>query len=1769
MEFANENIQTENPFVDILMKNLKTLVYNSIIKDEAAADKAETADSISNAETYMACMENRVSLVMFPNIPEDFLREVGLPESTIQGYNSLGHSVAIIPRDSGGMDANKRIINAGDTVIRINDKWFVPTITGTIEDFLDLPTSAENGDIYRVKKAGGVDADNKNIKDGDILIYINTKWYLLGLNLVNTYEDLPQDAKKGDIYIILGYKNGIIHNDAQSIPIQMGNSVIKLEDGWHLVNPHLIDNFLNIPARALEGDLYKVINSGGFDANGKLIPANSHVVRINNKWYILNNHKELENIDVLDSTLVASKNGIYFVAVDDYDRENRRISSGSTVARIVNKTYSIKLRNRVTIESFNNDTLLSNADYFYKVNSSGWTDGNGRNIVEEDIFIKLDRDCYVVSDMYTVASWLNLPNINDLKNGTLYHISDLNINVVKVGSDWYLFNNQYITIDSITEDFLEKETKNTTIQFKNSNWYKVNLNNKRTISSFYDLSLLADKQLCQIKQGGGTDYTGKEIKADDIVVRINKRWYKVTFYKTTSYNDLLNIDAEDGDLYQIAESGTNAIKVGTEWHIVNNMYKTIYSLEGVSSDITDGDIFTVLHNGGIDALGNVIKANDDIIRMDDRWYICNDYYTVYKASNVFKFYDGDTFKVYTDGGTDENNKSIVSGDTIVYIGKKRYLCSKSVKTSVDNFLYLPSPGIMYTITESGGITNGYKTVKAGDTIVLTEDDWEIVNLKVIDSYIYLPNKSSTGSVYFIKNSGTTFRAQLVKKLRPWFLRNFNELNEYYRKITGKPPLNDWGIPMRDYEDQFPEGFEYEGTFVHEIGADACKDLESYGVLDKIKRDFPKAEYLNYLTAGLSSYECRKASDFSILWTPDEYCDELFVREFRRVYNERKEFFIRSVYNSAMELESEHYHSTMQIYLLIMTMVDMLAEVQTHIVKKDLLDKRCVEFIFSMYGVPYYHDIPFKYQKRMCYNLHKLIKYKACTNNFDVIKEVFDADDIDFFKYYLFKVNKKDMDNELIWNGEKVTRCRYNDEYIKIKNDIIDIPKEKDLIIDFPTNNYMENGNQYVLIGDGKPFTYNTYSNNRLTIPFNIIKNYNEIRVIFIYSDIGVIKSDPVVIENFVPTTDEEYHINIDFPITKYISSGNYYHILINGNIFTKEYKDDEHIEILYNDVFPANQSISIQFIHSSSNLITTTQTEYVFDIAKDYSVPTSISRQLPITNFISKGNQLLVAADENIITNYTTNNNTISIPYNSIKAYNTLEINYIYSTTDTRITTADTSVAVAGNYIQIPEPFLDYTTNNWPIFVISNNKLLGKDSYDIINGEFETYPISAISNMNTITFKFFYLNKEPYKYERYEEDYEQTKYLRFAKISMSYLNSVQYLLDQMNWKKYDVVIHKDPWWTGKEYKEDEYNIVRNVILESEYNYLRTKYFAIGKIIEMNTYSNKSSFFYSALFDDIFNETLLNVVIPSISRIHYCNIAHLFIYMLILTRNYYGLDDNITPVSGNYRAVGFNYKASLRKIRNYIISQHFDPEYFKIWDVIIPKTDIADINEFIKIQENNEKIYYYTQYSMINSNDYREYLIWRYIVDNLFTWKYNQNYFKLSNGSLATTYSEFLQEKDIVLYNSMMSITQIQDEDEKVNAIYNIIDDICYVLEEFLGKELSKQVFSDFVGRDTSALLKYIIKIVEFFKSIKIMLREKGEVNIIGTGSSETLTEDNTMIFYDYFDSKNISRKNEYINIDEDIDIRNIDREEESITIKEDCIIIHKINNQEEDITNVD
>lgn len=294
------------------------------------------------------------------------------------------------------------------------------------------------------------------------------------------------------------------------------------------------------------------------------------------------------------------------------------------------------------------------------------------------------------------------------------------------------------------------------------------------------------------------------------------------------------------------------------------------------------------------------------------------------------------------------------------------------------------------------------------------------------------------------------RDELTKKGSKVFIETYNETNNYYRKLAGLPPIGDYGVPIMDYEyipiasSTIEEFINVDGaTYVHELTPTQIQYLEDKGIMDQIRADYPNADYLDYIGDEFVEYDssnenedriyrakkiykARKAYNFQLLYTPDVENDYIVTSKFKTKYEENRLFVMNTFYNDIFKETSDYYDNFIGMMIMIMTITDILSEVHQDIIKTDLLDKRCIQYIFEIYGMPYYNTIPLKYQYRMCKNINQLIRYKSCSQGMINLIDLFGAPNIEVFKYFILRDRKIDKWGDIIYNELETKTSKLND-----------------------------------------------------------------------------------------------------------------------------------------------------------------------------------------------------------------------------------------------------------------------------------------------------------------------------------------------------------------------------------------------------------------------------------------------------------------------------------------------------------------------------------------------------------------------------------------------------------------------------------------------------------------------------------------------------------------------------------------------------------------------
>ena len=270
----------------------------------------------------------------------------------------------------------------------------------------------------------------------------------------------------------------------------------------------------------------------------------------------------------------------------------------------------------------------------------------------------------------------------------------------------------------------------------------------------------------------------------------------------------------------------------------------------------------------------------------------------------------------------------------------------------------------------------------------------------------VPGISQEQAVLYAKNNSLideSTRAVVLKMKEDEFLESYQELNEYYRTLSGLPAVARIGIRLtRDQYDRMGvPTFDYY-KYLHEMTEDEIHIIESFGILDEIKNTYPEEEYLNYLgERKINPYLARKTMPFGLLYLPPCTSSEVY-NKFKDLLEKNRVFLLQTFYSKAFKFQSDYYDKFFMSMIIIQAFVDMIDLSPEYIIQRELFDLRTIQYVFESQGVEYFEDIPLKYQKRLIKNLNRLLKYKSSNQNLIDIASLFGFDDVTLFKYYLFK-----------------------------------------------------------------------------------------------------------------------------------------------------------------------------------------------------------------------------------------------------------------------------------------------------------------------------------------------------------------------------------------------------------------------------------------------------------------------------------------------------------------------------------------------------------------------------------------------------------------------------------------------------------------------------------------------------------------------------------------------------------------------------------------------
>lgn len=615
------------------------------------------------------------------------------------------------------------------------------------------------------------------------------------------------------------------------------------------------------------------------------------------------------------------------------------------------------------------------------------------------------------------------------------------------------------------------------------------------------------------------------------------------------------------------------------------------------------------------------------------------------------------------------------------------------------------------------------------------------------------------------------RSDALSIAKTHFLNNYEEENEYYRKILGLPPI---GKPLLyvDKDLQIDNiGVDYTHA-ISEMTDNELNAINDYGIYKEILNRYTSSEYdyLNYIGSSVELYAARKAADYELLYIPSIDFQNI-MEKFKDRYSVNRVFTIQTVKSEAYEFQSDYYNQFLIIFILIQTMVDLISEVQDHIIKHEAFDERCVRYIFEANGIPYYDEIPFKYQCNMLRSLNTLLKYKSTAKCMVEICSLFGFDSVNIFKYYLLKDRNIDsLTGEYTFNYD--TKFYDNSENpVSIKSQIIHLTNQNIISnsfkLKYPLDKYEDLGNIYHIFANGiliDPKKYTVSDSGVLSFNDNSILTENtDLEIRFIYNEKNVDISDKsfdqyIIKQKVQQFTIEENKFEYDLEVPKsddkdfftdhnqiIISIGS---VFINSSLYSIDLDSNKVIFDKENtvDILTAGRIVTIIFIYNDNS-----ENMFIYEKKtvklEDENYSGTIDIPEPFKNYVAANRDFFVTRNGTFLDNrrYFVENNTKLTFVDSddqFKKDRDVEFNFLYnksSLIEFEETTQDIPVEIGLYQYTLEFPFDRYLDNDNIIEVTYDNTVLTPAQYTILKEKLTLVDRSlAYNSGHTLHIRYYY-----------------------------------------------------------------------------------------------------------------------------------------------------------------------------------------------------------------------------------------------------------------------------------------------------------------------------------------------------------------------------------------------------------------------------------------------
>lgn len=312
------------------------------------------------------------------------------------------------------------------------------------------------------------------------------------------------------------------------------------------------------------------------------------------------------------------------------------------------------------------------------------------------------------------------------------------------------------------------------------------------------------------------------------------------------------------------------------------------------------------------------------------------------------------------------------------------------------------------------------------------------------------------------------------------------------------------------------------------------------------------------------------------------------------------------------------------------------------------------------------------------------------------------------------------------------------------------------------------------------------------------------------------------------------------------------------------------------------------------------------------------------------------------------------------------------------------------------------------------------------------------------------------------EDKEMMYNLYFQSVELNERNTALALSNNSQRIDYNQIILDDPYW----WEDDD---LKNFLLDSEFNYVETKYLNMNIIYKLTEMLFECMYVFRLVIDKKEELRYVDIELPKIIFDTKVNLFDAVILMCALICRKNNLRGNILHTPSKIMSVlGFDFNEDFAVIRQYIRdnSRYLDQKLLSFIEKMnITKPD--DVNElYSNIKEFND----FVINKMAKSQNIKEYQAYKKLFTTLMVTTETEELFRKKNGVVATTFMEYLADSNPDLYSIALNM-----EDDKISES---IDHIISKINELITSLRYLFIIND----SNNIVLNAVIKLIRFFKS---------------------------------------------------------------------------------------